>query len=181
MANPPSERLCTSCGLCCDGTIYDVAQVKPAETAGIKRHGVELIEVHGKQAIPQPCPLLQGSVCTIYQDRPGSCRAFVCGVLRRVQRQELSTDEALDLVATAKRLASTVRELSPAGQSLAELRRKWLAEQSPGTPPIGGIAVDAPRLHLAMLSLNLFLDQHFRKPHQRVTTTRTARVPDRGS
>ncbi len=151
--------------------------MQPTEAAGITRDGVELIDVRRKPAIPQPCPLLQGSVCTIYQDRPGSCRAFVCGVLRRLQRKEITPDEALELVTAAKGLAASVREILPEGQSLPQLRRTWLAEQRAGTRSAGGIAADAPRLHLAMLALNLFLDRHFRKPHQRVTKSHATGTP----
>ena len=118
--------------------------------------------------------MLSGTLCSIYPDRPGSCRKFECGVLHRFGRGALSFDEALDLTKTARLLADTARKAQPM-DSPAEARRTWLAQHRAGDLGPQSRAPGDAAAHLAMLALNLFLDKHFRKPHQRVTVSHAVR------
>jgi len=41
-----------------------------------------------------PCGKLAGKCCTIYEARPGGCRAFVCALGTKLNRKEISLDDA---------------------------------------------------------------------------------------
>lgn len=72
----PSEHLCLSCGLCCDGSLFWAVPVGRDEDPPVPR------DRDGR--LRQPCPRFKGA-CTIYPDRPRHCRAFNCKVLMAVE------------------------------------------------------------------------------------------------
>jgi hypothetical protein len=53
-------------------------------------------------SLEQPCGALEGTRCTVYDERPESCRRFVCDLLDRSMRGELSLDAALAHVRAAR-------------------------------------------------------------------------------
>ena len=172
MTGDPSQQLCTSCGLCCDGTIYDHAKLTPAEAGTLGRSGARIVVTDDGSAILQPCGLLTGTLCSIYPDRPASCRRFRCEVLRGLEEGRTSVDQALGHVATARALATKAAAFLLDGQTLSAARKSWLAWSQGSEGDFGAHldAAEAKRFHLAMLALNLYLDRHFRKPHQAVLT-----------
>jgi hypothetical protein len=84
MSEDPLETLCKSCGMCCDGTLFRRALLKPEEVEPAKRLGLRVIQDRGFE---QPCPAWQNSGCTVYSDRPSVCRSFICRLWAR-QRDE---------------------------------------------------------------------------------------------
>ena len=167
----PSARLCLSCGLCCNGSIYDQAKLEPDEVAAINRFGADISAVGSNPFLNLPCTLLSGTRCTIYESRPGVCRRFRCGVLQSLEVGEIDESDAQRRVATARALADAVRPFLAPGETMTAARQAWLAwsrDQSGTLAPHLG-RLEAQRFHLAMLALNRFLDMHFRKPHQVMT------------
>ena len=64
-----------SCGLCCDGSIFQLVKLRPGE----RPPGLRLVPAH--DAFAQPCGCLEGTRCTIYPQRPVACRGFRCRLL----------------------------------------------------------------------------------------------------
>jgi Fe-S-cluster containining protein len=98
------ERLCTSCGLCCDGSLFADLELSGArEALAAELMGLEVEEAddgRGGMVLVQPCAALKGRRCTVYKFRPKCCRSFECGLLQRVKLGLVSLEEAEGQVAT---------------------------------------------------------------------------------
>ncbi|HEY4414380.1 MAG TPA: YkgJ family cysteine cluster protein [Verrucomicrobiae bacterium] len=107
------EQLCPACGLCCDSTLFaDVELRQGDDVKRLKKLGLTLEKKgRGKLAFAQPCPNFDGKLCGIYHDRPQRCRQFECGLLKRVQADEMTAPAALKKIVVAKKRAERVREL----------------------------------------------------------------------
>jgi Fe-S-cluster containining protein len=97
------ERLCVSCGLCCDGSLFaDLELAGAREALAAEAMGLEVDEAddaRGGMVLVQPCAALKGRRCTVYKFRPKCCRTFECGLLQRVKRGLVSLEEAEGRVA----------------------------------------------------------------------------------
>lgn len=107
------EQLCPNCGLCCDGTIFEDVELRNGDDAKrLVKLGLALKKKgQGKLAFTQPCACFDGKCCTIYSDRPRRCRLFECGLLKKVEANEMDAGAALKKIAEAKILAARVREM----------------------------------------------------------------------
>lgn len=107
------DILCSNCGLCCDSTLFVDVKLRPNDDAKrLAQLGLSLKKVgRGKSAFAQPCNCFDGIYCKIYGDRPAQCRAFECGLLKKVARGEMNADKALKSIYKAKRVADRVRRL----------------------------------------------------------------------
>ena len=107
------DQLCPNCGLCCDSTLFADVELRAGDDAArLKKLGLTL-EKKGKSktAFAQPCACFNGKLCTIYQDRPKRCGLFECGLLKRVEAEEMTAGAALKKISAAKKRAGEVREL----------------------------------------------------------------------
>jgi hypothetical protein len=107
------DQLCPNCGLCCDSTLFaDVELRKGDDPQALAKAGLGLFhKSNAKLAFEQPCACFDGKFCKIYAERPTRCRLFECGVLKQVQRGEMTTGAALKKIAEARARAEKVREL----------------------------------------------------------------------
>ena len=81
-------RLCQSCGLCCDGSLFGRVGLQPEEVALARKMRLRVVE-SGK-AFDQPCAALEadeGCRCSIYRERPLACRNFACRLYDRHRRE----------------------------------------------------------------------------------------------
>lgn len=102
----PSTSLCLSCGLCCDGTLFDHAPVTAEEAERLRGTRVILgTDSEKKPVLRQPCGALNGKCCTVYDSRPKTCRSFRCLVLRAVEDGSLSLDEGKARIESLKAFA----------------------------------------------------------------------------
>ena len=111
--NDGIEQLCPNCGLCCDSTLFaDVELQKRDDAKRLAKLGLTL-EKKGrtKLAFAQPCACFDGKLCQIYHDRPQRCRAFDCGLLKRVDDGKMTAAAALKKIADTKQRAERVRDL----------------------------------------------------------------------
>lgn len=104
-----STELCTRCGLCCDGTLFDVVRLALDEVARMTRLGLPVLPRADAPAMRQPCAALEQVRCRIYADRPARCDAFRCHLLAALQSGEVDLDEALGVVALARELDGAQR------------------------------------------------------------------------
>jgi len=83
------EELCRSCGLCCDGSLFGCVTLEPEELRGAQKNHLHVLQ--RGTAFEQPCSALatrdDGSACSVYSDRPRSCRAFRCLLYDRHRRE----------------------------------------------------------------------------------------------
>jgi Fe-S-cluster containining protein len=114
-ADPPSgSDLCTACGLCCTGLLFDIAPLEEREIPLADKLHLPLACNQYHDAFRLPCPCLRDKQCTIYTSRFEVCGSYECGLLRRYKAGEIALDEALFRVERAVRLADEVRRYVPA-------------------------------------------------------------------
>jgi hypothetical protein len=112
----PGEQLCVACGLCCDGTLFDLVKLEASDDAAkLKALGLPVKVSRGKDPVtrfPQPCAALCADrTCRLYANRPWQCRVFECGVFRDAKAGRISFAAALRLVTQARRRADKARRL----------------------------------------------------------------------
>jgi Fe-S-cluster containining protein len=112
----PGEELCLACGLCCDGTLFDVVKLEAGDDARkLKALGLPVTVGRGKAAVarfPQPCSALcEDRTCRLYAHRPWQCRVFECRVFKDAKTGRITFAAAHRLVRQARRRADKVRRL----------------------------------------------------------------------
>ncbi len=111
-----SEQLCLACGMCCDGTLFDVVKLERGDDAAkLKALGLPVSLSRAKTPVarfPQPCSALCADrSCRLYADRPWQCRTFECRLLQDAKAGRITFAAALPVVKKARRLADKVRRL----------------------------------------------------------------------
>lgn len=103
-------KLCQSCGLCCDGSLFGRVTIQPAEVRRARKNHLHVLE--GGNAIEQPCSALSTSdercACSIYADRLRSCRAFTCRLYDRHRREGGRLEVRLEAVRRVRMLLHLV-------------------------------------------------------------------------
>lgn len=145
--------LCLSCGLCCSGLLHLHALLEREEVASARALGLE-VAGEGKPVFSLPCTRFNGR-CTIYEDRPHSCRTFRCALLQRLDSGDTSFQSATSVVSEARRLIDQARAAVHPGRLVTEFRRQ-LREEREG---LSAGPFDERRLRLT--ALGVFLDKHF--------------------
>lgn len=111
----PTERvshLCTQCGLCCDGSLFeDLELMGEEESYHCESIGLMIDDSQDVPLLLQPCPALKNGRCSVYDQRPQTCRDFYCGLAGRLQDQQVDIDSALNHVQSLKNIKSGVYEL----------------------------------------------------------------------
>jgi len=166
----PSAQLCTSCGLCCSGIVYDSVPFGAHEVANVRELGLEPYEEPPGQArFNLPCRHLQGTRCGVFDRRPEPCGAFRCELLKDFEAGDVSMAEAMGRVIEAKRMIEEVGPLvGDAGGPITP--KKWGALlDSWRANALAGLATEAEAVAVLQLAkLNRFLDTHFRSKDQQV-------------
>ncbi|MDX1721297.1 MAG: YkgJ family cysteine cluster protein [Salegentibacter mishustinae] len=99
MSDP--TNICLSCGLCCDGTLIGFVQLESEELSPVRK--LMKIEQTGENGMFfLPCNELGCNGCNIYSQRPKACRNFECGVLKSVEKKELTFDKATEVIDIVK-------------------------------------------------------------------------------
>ena len=87
-----AEELCRSCGFCCDGTLF--ARVRLADGEDVTGPRLDVVVDERGRWLRQPCGALDGLDCSMYADRPGTCRTYRCDLLGALGEGEVSLAEA---------------------------------------------------------------------------------------
>jgi len=166
-APPPiddASRLCLSCGMCCDSTLFFFAGLKPREAARAAKNDFDVVEEDGKARFNQPCHHLDGAACTIYsQWRPHVCGDFRCTLLIKLGKGDIAVSDAVTVVAKARSLLSLLPE------DLRTLRAmRSFADAAQGRMREGALSPeDAGTMARAVITLR-FLDDNFRKDGKKI-------------
>jgi Fe-S-cluster containining protein len=121
------SSLCQACGLCCDGSLFGRVGLEPDEVEGARKRRLHV--VRGAASFEQPCSALavdadgdgESRRCSIYDDRPLSCRRFVCRLHEKYRREGGAIDAPLAVVRRVRELLASLASLDPA--SRAELTK----------------------------------------------------------
>jgi Fe-S-cluster containining protein len=168
---PDGSGLCTNCGICCSGVLFDTAPVEEDERKRLVAHGLTIHEAEEGDAekpyFTLGCVRFDGRCCTIYDARPAICQRYRCRLLRKFDAGEVSYDDALKRVAEAKRLLQELPESlratdKSAGHQWSQLFREWKAKS-----PAERAESSNGNFLLQLVILNRFLDDHFRDKDQR--------------
>ena len=161
----PTEKLCLSCTLCCNGGLFADLRLSAADRARLARKSIALkLTRAGK--LPQPCQALCGPRCTIYNSRPGYCRRFECLLLKQVNAGAEDAETALGIIRTARRRLARVerllRALGDQDNSVAvSLRFRRLSRVFATKSPDAPKAALFGELTLAIHGLNHYLAERF--------------------
>src|SRR5687768_17245006 len=104
------STLCISCGLCCSGALFDRARAQPGEIDRMKALGLEVFADSKADRLRLPCAMLQGTACSIYEERFTVCRTFECRTLKAAKSGEIGFNAARDIIAEAKARLARVAE-----------------------------------------------------------------------
>jgi Fe-S-cluster containining protein len=126
------SALCLSCGLCCQGILHDLVPLEEHELERAARLRLPLVDSPLRLAFRLPCPRLEERRCTVYDERPGTCRSYACGVLRAYGSGEIDEPTALSRIERTREQSTEVaRRAGPetgreeAVRELAWMRRTW--------------------------------------------------------
>lgn len=170
------EKLCLTCGLCCNGVIFADVQLQRGDDAErFKALGLMLTKFRGRPTehghsthlkFPQPCAAFDGCHCRIYAQRPRHCRAFDCALLKSVNEGEVKVPAALRTIEKARSRAEKVRQLlrklGDKDESVAlSLRFRRMAKRIQQTKIKPQTAEIFSELTLANHDLNLLLCESF--------------------
>ena len=107
-----AARLCSACGMCCNGVLFHGMVVQPEDSLrAMAAKGLKAKRRDGELQFLQPCPAHDGNCCRIYSDRPQRCRAFACRQLKGVFNEQILESTAMEKIQEARRRSDSVREL----------------------------------------------------------------------
>jgi uncharacterized protein len=110
LSHSAQERLCLSCGLCCNGDIHNWTHLRFQEIAHLRALGIEVIMLpEGGPAFYQPCALLDDQACTIYAQRPHACRDYECKLYRSLNSGEIDLEDAFQHTRRLRHLITGLR------------------------------------------------------------------------
>lgn len=164
-----AARLCTHCGLCCDGVLFDRVPVEEIEHERLTRLGFQVLRFEtGKAYFQQACSKFDGTHCTVYEQRPESCRSFRCELFKSVERDHISLSKALSLVQEAKEVIGRLRPML-AGQPPKCMGEHWAASFESWQRSSAAERAMPSKINTVahLTALNRILDRYFRKPKDR--------------
>ncbi len=163
------SNLCTKCGLCCNGVLFDWVPVAADEQEGLASLGLALDLNEEGPRFAQPCPKFEDGLCRIYSDRPGACRRFRCELLKKVEGGNIGLGEAEAIVRQAKAMVQEIRPKLEREPNLVSIGNFWtrLFTQWESGSPLQRAEQNNAGLVLRLTVLNRFLDRHFRSEGKR--------------
>jgi hypothetical protein len=157
MFQEAASRLCTACGMCCNGVLFEIVRLQPQDSVKeLAKLGMQINRRKTQPYFKQPCRFINDCTCMIYEQRPTRCRRFECLQLKLLAAEEITEEEAAAKIAEAKTLVQRIHELlAEAGdhavdEALEERVRRVLGDQT-----------DTPLYH-DMQTLKRLLNRDFR-------------------
>jgi len=108
-AESKGTELCLSCGLCCEGVIFNRAALKHDEIRLAKDYDLDYFpEGEGEFAFRLPCHLYQDDKCSMYLSRPDACKRYRCDLLKRLTGGNIDLEESKQIVSQVKSLMDSI-------------------------------------------------------------------------
>jgi Fe-S-cluster containining protein len=158
-----SSPLCLACGLCCTGTLHEYVEVQPQELQLVGSLGVT-IETFRNQSVGfrQPCVLYRSECCSAYAHRPVACQKYRCVLLRKLDRGEMTLENALAIVNETKGLIAEIDDQEEGTSLRRRLLESWDAQL--GLVGTGAARQAHATFALRAVTLDVVLQKHFRGP-----------------
>lgn len=105
------QKICVACGICCDGTLFSFAHLKPGERGNLP----DKIEVNsysreGNDYFRLPCGYFK-SQCTIYDRQKASvCSEYRCQLLRDFDAGKVTLEDAMEIVKETLKMRDDIIE-----------------------------------------------------------------------
>jgi Fe-S-cluster containining protein len=96
--------LCVACGLCCQGVFHEQARAFPEEVPWLEARGFTVGTGPRGLTFALPCSYLGATGCSLYAERPRTCRNYQCRLLTRYLDGEVPLEQALSTVAQVQEL-----------------------------------------------------------------------------
>jgi hypothetical protein len=111
MAPEREQTVCLSCGLCCDGTLFGHAVLKPGEKGNLPSLIEQRVFMIGeKDYFRLTCLYFLGR-CTIYSSkRADVCGSFRCRLLSEMSEGRISFEKALEIIKGAVIMRNSLQE-----------------------------------------------------------------------
>src|SRR5262245_31810672 len=107
-----ASDLCQACGLCCDGTLFQAIRVDVGAMKEAARVRLRIVDDAEGASLGLPCPA-HADVCTVYEDRPATCRTYRCELVDRLDAREIDFADAAARVARVKAAIASIRRRLP--------------------------------------------------------------------
>ncbi|RDB04325.1 hypothetical protein [Runella aurantiaca] len=108
------QEICVKCGICCDGTLFNHAELEPGEMSSgslPKKIEQNYRKMGEKERFVLPCQYFEGK-CTIYdQNRAIVCSAFRCQLLKDFSKGRITKYDADKTVLNALKFRNEIFEL----------------------------------------------------------------------
>ncbi len=157
-----SADLCIPCGLCCDGSLFERAALRPQEETIARTLGLLVFKPEKeKMFFGQPCPAFRNHKCSVHEQKPTVCKKFRCKLLISYESSLIEKNAGLQIIERARAMQAELLGLLPrpvmTNLSLAEVQRqmRFLTQAGP----------QERRAHIGFLLLagkyEIFLRKHF--------------------
>ena len=103
-----AHKLCLSCGVCCDGTLFGSVGIGELERALYEKAGVAFKFSADSKSFCQPCPAHDSGCCQIYLDRPTICHDYKCTLLASYLNNEVTYVSASELITLTHELKRSI-------------------------------------------------------------------------
>jgi uncharacterized protein len=160
-----ASRLCTVCGLCCNGVLFHIVRLQPADSVKqLEALGAKVSRKKREPYFKQPCSFLKDCTCSNYAARPVRCRLFECRQLQRLADQQITEDDVMLAIGDVKRRVAKVEAmLEQAGNTSMHLPLSERYEQVLASPGHAGTTTARRHLIAEMTGLNQVLNHDFRR------------------
>jgi uncharacterized protein len=151
--------LCSGCGLCCDGSLFQAVSIAPGEMHRMRALNLPVRAEGPKLQLLQPCPAHRMSSCGIYKDRPARCAQFRCDLLEALEAGTVPLDEAVRCAGATRRAVNRLSaSVGPRSEALFTAAAR-IAE-GPDTPRRADVLLD---LGVAVVLVRRHIKQNFGK------------------
>ena len=165
---PLSEQLiCTGCGFCCDGTLFDNAILKPTDIDSLPEKIEQQYVRKEDEVFLLPCPYFCGK-CSIYgQHRPSVCGDFRCQVLKNAATDKITQERAVQIVEDAIKFRTELYDLYKQvyGLDYTGSFRRMLAAINAYEPTSPGLLALQPSINILKakcIIFNILLIKNFK-------------------
>ena len=163
---PDDAALCLHCGICCEGVLHDHALSSPEEHDHLVALGLPLYHKAEYPAFALPCPCHIERQCTIYGQRPHTCGAYKCSLLRSALEEQRTFAECHDIVDQARAVMARIYEtIGPRNstQRIWTQARAFLIERGKEEQDADALLRKYARLFLDLNVLALLCGRHFER------------------
>jgi len=145
--------LCVSCGMCCDGTLFETGFVRDETDRKVADDlGMVTMQIRDKLFFELPCRHFSGC-CTVYgRQRPYTCSVFFCPPIKRYEHKEQTFSEAEQQILLLKEHRDKLLKIASQFPDLQHLNFRELKNK------LGEYAGDEDKITMyRLLFLNLFI------------------------